>query len=433
MNDMNNPRAAAAKSLISCEKDGKYSNLEINTVLNRTSMSAEDQGLYTALVYGVIERTVTLDAIIASLTQRKLADIDGECLTALRLGIYQLLYMNKIPDHAAVNESVALVPKKSAGFVNAILRAFLRSGRAVPIPDKSADLMGYLSVKYSAPRELCAFWVKHYGANTAESLLEHTIGKSESALRVNTLKTDAASVEARFSGHISKYCPDVVVVSDTKAAVSGIASGEYFIQDEASAICAKVLGAKAGNTVVDTCAAPGGKSFSVAIDMKNEGELYSFDLHRNKLSLIKSGAERLGITIIKTDRRDAKKPLEALVGRADCVLCDAPCSGLGVIAKKPDVKYKSLSDIAALPDVQYDVLIGASAYVKAGGTLVYSTCTLNPEENEGVVTRFLEANPDFAPCDFEIGGIESEGGRVTLFPHIHGTDGFFISKMKRAK
>ncbi|MBQ6263500.1 MAG: 16S rRNA (cytosine(967)-C(5))-methyltransferase RsmB, partial [Clostridia bacterium] len=185
-----------------------------------------------------------------------------------------------------------------------------------------------------------------------------------------------------------------------------------------------------GEVVVDTCASPGGKSFSAAIDMKNEGRVYSFDLHANKTDLIARGAARLGLRAICASCRDAADPDPALAGKADRVICDAPCSGLGVMSKKPDIKYKSVSDIERLPEVQFRVLSGAGEYVKQGGVIVYSTCTLNPDENERVVERFLSSRTDFALVPFDLGAVASEG-MLTLMPYEYGTDGFFIAKMKK--
>jgi 16S rRNA (cytosine967-C5)-methyltransferase len=215
--------------------------------------------------------------------------------------------------------------------------------------------------------------------------------------------------------------------SDVRASID---SGDCFVQDEASRICSAVLGAKPGETVADTCACPGGKTFSLALDMENTGELYAFDLHKNKLSLIEKGAAKLGLDIIRTAENDARNPVPHLVGKADRVLCDAPCSGLGVIAKKPDIRYKSLESVGRLPEIQYGVLCGAAAYVRPGGVLVYSTCTLNKAENEEIVLKFLSEHDDFVPEADEKFGLGEDGMR-TFFPHVDGCDGFFIGKMRR--
>ena len=280
--------------------------------------------------------------------------------------------------------------------------------------------MEYLSVAYSVPRELCELLYQSAG-DEIEALLEAMNREPHISLRVNRLKLTAEEAASKTGGVISQVAPDIVKVpSLDEAAKSGIEEGLWFVQDEASRITSSAVGANPGETVVDTCACPGGKSFSMAIDMGNRGTLYSFDLHKNKLSLIKSGAEKLGITIIETGCRDAREPDEALVGKADRVLCDAPCSGLGVIAKKPDIRYKDLAAVGRLPEIQYPVLCGAAAYVKNGGVLVYSTCTINRAENEEVVEKFLREHPEFA----------SESMR-TFWPHRDGCDGFFCAVMKK--
>ena len=413
-------RSLALESLIALERDGRYSNLEINSALVASSLEGVDRGLYTRLVYGVTERRITLDYILGKYSRIPAADLDPDVRCALRMGIYQLVWMDRIPEHAAVGESAGLVAKRSTGFVNAILRSFLRDGKKFDLPDRNADFMTYLSVAYSVPRDLCELLYCSVGEEI-EALLDAMNREPQIALRVNRLKLTAEEAAAKTGGAISKIAPDIVKVPSLDETVkAGIDEGLWFVQDEASRITSASVGAKDGELVVDTCACPGGKSFSMAIDMHNSGTLYSFDLHKNKLSLIRSGAEKLGITMIETGCRDARNPDEALLGKADRVLCDAPCSGLGVIAKKPDIRYKDLSAVGHLPEIQYPVLCGAAAYVKAGGTLVYSTCTINRAENEEIVEKFLAEHPDFV--------LTGEGMR-TFYPHRDGCDGFFCAVM----
>ncbi len=410
----------ALESLIALERDGRYSNLEINAALAASSLEGADRGLYTRLVYGVTERRITLDYIIGKYSRIPAEGLDPDVRCALRMGIYQLVWMDRIPEHAAVGESAGLVAKRSTGFVNAILRSFLRDGKKFELPDKNADLMEYLSVAYSVPRDLCELLYKSAG-DEIEPLLEAMNREPQISLRVNRLKLSVEEAAEKTDGTVSAVAPDIVKVpSLDDTAKAGIDEGLWFVQDEASRITSAAVGAKAGEIVVDTCACPGGKSFSMAIDMENRGTLYSFDLHKNKLSLIRSGAEKLGITIIETGCRDAREPDEALLGKADRVLCDAPCSGLGVIAKKPDIRYKDLSAVGRLPEIQYPVLCGAAAYVKDGGTLVYSTCTINKAENEDVAEKFLAEHKEFT--------LES---MRTFWPHRDGCDGFFCAVMTK--
>ena len=433
MRNESNPRAAAFASLLSWEKNGRFANLEVNASLQMSSLSDADKGLYTALVYGVIERAITLDHIIGTLSSRPLAQIDRETRCALRLGLYQLTFMDRIPPHAAVSESVELAAPKSRGFVNALLRTYLRGGCHYDLPQ--SDALTRMEIEFSAPRELCAFFCERYGEDTAKALLSSANLSPSVTVRPNPLRSTAEEILARHAADGARICalsPDMVEIDHAAGVAAGIAEGLYFVQDPASRLCVRALDAQAGETVIDTCAAPGGKSISTALDMDNRGRLIAFDLHENKLSLIRRTAQSLGITILETAQRDARTPDPSLIGQADRVLCDAPCSGLGVIRKKPDIRYKSLDSVAALPAIQYDILCGAAQYVRPGGVLVYSTCTLNPDENEHIVRRFLAENPVFSAADFDLGPAgRSEDGMRTFFPHLDGCDGFFIAKMTR--
>lgn len=423
-NKVKTPRSLAAQSLVSLEKNGRYSNLEVDSVLKNTDLSVADRALYTRLVYGVTERRITLDYIISQYSRIAVDELDADVKTALRLGIYQLIFMDRIPAHAAVSESANLVPRSKAGYVNALLRTLQRAGLEYKLPSES-DRIHYLSVKYSVPEDLVRVFDETSG-DECEALLDALNREPLIGIRVNTLKTSVEDAVKLTGGTASKIARDVIKVEGLSESVRrGIDDGLWFVQDEASYITALSVGAIPGERVIDTCACPGGKSFSLAINMQNTGELHSFDLHKNKLSLIRSGAERLGISIITTKEVDGRAPLEELFGTADRVLCDAPCSGLGVIAKKPDIRYKNVADIERLPEIQYAILTGAAKYVKNGGVLVYSTCTINKRENEDVVLRFLENNPSFKLANDENLG----GGMKTFLPHRDGCDGFFAAKM----
>jgi len=425
------PRYLAMQSLLACEKCGKYTNLEIDAGIRGAEMSDADKGLYTRLVYGVYERRITLDYIIDRYVRTvKAADMDPDVRMALRLGLYQMCFMDRIPEFAAVSESVSLVPRSKGGFVNAVLRAFLRDGKHIVYPDEKNPVYR-ASVYYSMPEPLVKLFADSYGWETAEQILACVNGEPDVYLRCNTEKISPADAAEQIGGIVdTRFTGMIRVESVTDTVRKGLEDGLYIVQDGASRLCTMVLGAEAGERVIDTCACPGGKSFSAALDMQNQGEVFAFDLHANKLTLIDKTAGRLGLSIIRTGRRDAKEPDPALCGTADRVLCDAPCSGLGVIAKKPDIRYKNIADIENLPRIQQDVLHGASTYVKPGGVLVYSTCTLHKKENEDVVNAFLHTHPMFSLSPFDAAGIHAEG-MLTLFPHIHHTDGFFIARMTR--
>ena len=423
-------RRAAHESLMKIAKSGRYSNIEIDSYLkNSDGMSDADRALYTRLVYGVIERQLTLDHIISQYTTRAVSSIDEATLTSLRLGIYQIVYMDRIPEFAAVSETVDTAPPRSRGFVNGVLRSFLRGGKKFSLPCGTSP--EELSVRFSTSADVCKVLTNSYGADTAEQILEAFFAPERICLRINTLKTttDAARDTVGYAVSGTYSADTIKVTSLTEEVRAGLRDGRWFVQDEASRICTVVLGARPGERIADVCSAPGGKSFSAAIDMENVGEVHSFDLHANKLSLISKTAERLGLDVIKVAPRDARDPDPELIERCDRVLCDAPCSGIGVLAKKPEIRYKAADSADRLPQIQYDVLCGAASYVKDGGVLVYSTCTLNKRENEDVVERFLETHPEFSPCEFTVSALESKNGMLTLFPHLTGTDGFFIAKL----
>ncbi len=438
MEQAQNPaRALALQILNRTDSAGQYTNLALDAALKKSALSAPDKALVTILVYGVTERRLTLDYLADALSSRPMETLDGSVRNLVRMGLYQLRYLDRIPAHAAINETVALAPRRARGFVNAVLREYTRRGQEVPFPDRATDLYRYLSVTYSIPVPLCKKLTEIFGAERAESVMEAFGHAPPVTLRVNTLKISPE----QFAGELcalgyrvreSGILPTALTVSDFVPSGSPqLAEGQVFVQDLASQICVEVLDAHPGDFVIDSCACPGSKTFGTAIRMQNEGKILACDLHRSKLSLIESGAQRLGVSIIDVCERDARAHDPALVGKADRVLCDVPCSGFGVLAKKPEIRYKDLADAAALPDIQYAILENCCRYVKNGGVLVYSTCTIFPEENEHNVARFLASHPEFTAEHFSIGSIESKDGMLTLTPDEHGTDGFFIAKLRK--
>ncbi len=449
------PRALALATLLAVAR-GQYGNIAVDTTLRRHDLSEPDRHLYTALVYGVIERQVTLDFLLARHSARPLDELDDTVRMALRMGLYQLIYLDRVPDHAALDETVSLVPKRVSGYVNAVLRAYLRAtGKSrenhlrtpadwVARYPALTDPMDALAVAFGVPVSLCRTFVDALGYDRALSVLAAFGDKPPITVRVNPLlsSVEALSAELTAAGLAvapALYAPTALRVSD--GAITGtdaFAEGRFFVQDEASQLCVAALDAQPGDTVVDTCACPGSKSFGIALGMENRGTIRSFDLHKSKLSLIESGAARLGITVITAAERDARRPDPDLIGKCDRVLCDVPCSGLGVIAKKPEIRHKDLSESARLPAIQAAILEASAAYVRPGGVLVYSTCTILPAENGEVVTAFLAAHPAFEPDDFvfpakdpSVSDIRSTGGMVTLLPDENHTDGFFIARMRR--
>lgn len=416
--------------LMKGEKTKQYSNIVLDNALKNAELSSADRGLVSALFYGVIERRITLDYQIKSLATRDISDIDEKTVNALRIGLYQLIYLDRIPPHAAINESVSLCSRKSAGFANAILRSFLRRG-GISLPDKS-NTLEYLSVAYSIDIPLLSRLLSIFGRDETEKLLTAINQAPPTTLRVNTLLTDRNTlIEKIPSSAPTQNAPHGIFVQGSVRDIYGFDEGMFFVQDEASQICVEALGARSGDVVMDICACPGSKSFGAAITMKNRGEIYSFDLHENKLSLVINGAERLKIDIIQTSDCDGRHFLPTFEKAADRIICDVPCSGFGVLAKKPELRYKNPEESAALPKIQRDILNNACKYLKSGGTLIYSTCTILPEENEKNIEDFLTSHPDFYLEEWQVGDIVAKGGMITLLPHIHKTDGFFIAKLKR--
>ena len=424
-----NARRVAIETLIKCESSGQYSNIALDNALKKSELSQSDKALASVLFYGVIERRITLDYYISKLSSRPINEIDTRTKETVRLGLYQLIYLDRVPAHAAINETVELCTAKTKGFVNAILRSYTREGKKIVFPDVSEGEAYYLSVKYSVGEKLAERFIKIFGIERCESIFASLHNTAGTTLRVNTLKISRDELCERLGGELTRYSGAGVRVSGKVASLYGFDEGLFFVQDEASQICTAALGAKEGECVIDTCSCPGSKSFGAAIDMNNKGRVYSFDLHANKLSLVESSAKRLGIDIIETEERDGRKPREELLGKADRVLCDVPCSGFGVLGKKPELRYKDPEASEALPDIQLAILKASALYVKKGGVLVYSTCTVLPEENEKNIERFLASRPDFELCGFEVGELCCPCGMITLLPDEHRTDGFFVAKM----
>lgn len=436
------PRKAAVLSLNSAIKNGKYVNLELDAAIKKYGFEDKDKAFFTRLFYGTVERKITLDYIIKKLSSVKFEKIEPLVLCILETGLYQIFFMDRVPDSAACNESTELVkttcPKAYAGYVNGIMRSAVREKAA--ILDEIANLTGSfgLSIKYSVPEWLCKMWEQDYGESRqiVKALSKVRIGV---ALRVNTLRISAeelcsklpSELEAKCVGNTSIIIPKPCVVTE----LYGYEEGLFFVQDPASTIVSSLVNKQSicdtKPFVVDTCSCPGGKSFSMAINLGNDAQMHSMDLHENRLRLVRSGAQRLGITCIETHECDGRKPMREFFGKADAVVCDVPCSGLGVIAKKPDIRYKTYAEIEKLPEVQYDILEASKNYLKDGGFIIYSTCTLRKAENEQVVQKFLENNKGFELCPTGIFG--DEKGMVTFLPHKTGTDGFFAAKLRKKK
>lgn len=435
------PRRAALSLLFDIERSGKYVNRALNTD-RLGGFTPEERALIASLVFTVTERRLSLDYYINAFTGRSGSDIDPYVRGVLRLGMAQVLWLS-VPDYAAVNESVALCrnPGERA-IVNAVLRRTVREKNKLPTPDRKKSLCRAQSVEHSVPAWICRIFDERFGEEAAERILAAANEIPPLTLTVNIKKISRDG----FLDYLKKNGVDCAPTplspigvyafcGGDVTAIPGFSEGFFHVQDEASQLCATVLGISDARVVADVCACPGGKSFTVAEGM-DDGRVYSFDTVQSKLPLITSGASRLGLADrIEVALRDARDPDPSLVGKCDRVICDVPCSGLGVLSKKPDLRYRDKDGVAALPSLQLDILRAASRYVAPGGVIVYSTCTLRREENEDVVSEFLHTAPEFSPVDFAFGDGDgarrSEGGMMTLLPGLDGTDGFFICPMRR--
>ncbi len=404
-------RKAAYDTLTRIEKDGAFSNLATARLRDLDTL---DASFATALCMGVLESRRALDFLILRHTQKM---PDKELLLLLRLGAFQIFYMDRVPDSAACNETVAiargLFGAKRAGFVNAVLRSLCREKDTAwaALQEQPAE------IRLSFGDGIAKLLREQY-PDSYTQIMESFGKKQPLCLRVNTLKADATVLAARLHAVADG---DMLTVAEQQAeAVRGLESGEYFVQGYGSQTAVRMLDAKPDDTVLDVCACPGGKSFGAALDMQNRGLVRSMDIHGNKLPLIKKSAQKLGISIIETAVHDARETDSSWIGKADKVICDVPCSGLGVIGSKPEIRYKDPVEFSGLYPTQRKILASSANYVKAGGTLVYSTCTLNKIENEEVVRGFLAEHGDFSLAD-----------ERTFLPFDGSGEGFYAAKLVR--
>lgn len=424
-------------------RNNAYSNIEIDSRLNGCELDQKNKAFSTAIVYGVLERKLTLDYVMSLYLKQPLKKLKPEVLTALRMGTYQILFMDKVPVSAAINESVNLVKKNGCAFASGLANAVLRkiSKNGLVYPEINNNKIKHYSIKYSCPENLINLWIKSYGEENAIGIIKESLGAVPIVIRVNTLKIKTSEllqmlINEGINAKVSEEIEDALILEKVGSVESldSYKKGLFHVQDIASQLCCKVLGAKEDEIIFDLCAAPGGKSFTIAEYMNNKGKLLAFDLYPQRVDIIKSGAKRLGISNLESKISDASV-LNEDIGQADRVLCDVPCSGLGIIRRKPEIRYKLIENIDNLVDIQYHILRNASTYVKIGGALVYSTCSLNPQENEEVCKRFLDENKEFksVSINFELETYNNNSKFITLMPHINNSDGFFIAKFVRTE
>ena len=417
---MSNARATAVRLLLKTFEENSYSNLALDTMLEKSDLSGQERALCTQLYYGVTERLLTLEHILRVYSDKKPPEkLDKEIRYILYTGLYQLAYCEKIPDSAAVNESVRLTgyfrKKSASGFVNAILRKFQRADKKIPLTgDKWLDM----KILYSAPVPLLQKVTEEHGEAFAETFFRDSLKPPPCCIRVNPLKADAAALEALhpIACDAAEYACFIhgTDIRQTEAFQKGM----FHVQDLSSQLCCQI----------DMCAAPGGKTFTIAERMNNQGSVYAFDLHSHRVRLIQEGAARLGLTCVHTDVQNAAQ-YQKEMPQADRILCDVPCSGFGVIRRKPEIKYKPLEHFADLPELQYAILDNAAKYLKPGGTLVYSTCTILQRENAGVVQKFLDSHPTFEPVPLTEFGFS--GAWTTFSADYADCDGFFAARLQR--
>lgn len=441
---MKNSRQATYDTLVAVLKDKAYSNIALDSTLTQSELSQQDKSFAAAIFYGVLERKITLEYILQKYSKKPIAKLDLEVSTILLMGLYQLLYMSGVPDNSAVDEAVKLTAyarKASAKpFVNAVLRGFIRDKKELVLPDITKDKALHCSILYSCPKWLFMQWVKQYDMETAIELSKASLERPPLTVRVNTLKTTTEKLIGFLNNRgvkafLHEYLEDCLLLEDTGSIekLAQYRQGLFHVQDAASQLCIEALDPKPNQTVLDICAAPGSKSFTIAQHMQNQGEIFAFDLYEHKLDLIKTSAKRLGISIIKTAMQDGARKNDS-IPLADRVLCDVPCSGLGIIRRKPEIKYKDEAEFSELPAIQLAILQNSSNYVKKGGYLIYSTCTTNKAENEEVANKFLFQNNLFKELQLpeKISKIEGNGNNmITLLPHKNACDGFFIAAFVR--
>ena len=435
-----NARQAALRTLERCRKDGAWVSSALDSIVKREGLDRREASLASALALGVLQNRDYYDFLISHFCTTSADRLESRVLDILRLGVCQLDALDRIPPRAAVNETVALCrasgASRAAALVNAVLRRLAESrGHWPEVPDPGTP--SYLATRYSHPLWLAEKLVSEKGYGFTEALFASDNRPAALDIQINALRSSredyARLLDERSIAYSLPSFPEscISVSGYAVSELPGYEEGLFFVQDRAARTAVDIAGLQSGMRVLDACASPGGKSLASAMNMRGLGEIVACDIHEKKLTSIQNSASRLGVEIIRTEYRDARMYAAEYENAFDAVIADVPCSGFGVIRKKPEIRFKKAEEIAALPAIQREILANLCRYVRPGGLLIYSTCTILPEENEAVVEDFLEAHSDFSPCDFHIGERRSARGCYTFYPHIDATDGFFVSKLKR--
>lgn len=442
-------REVALKIINEVETNGAYANIALAKEINRRTaqgqLSDQDRRFITELVYGTVKAGATLDWLLGLYLNRSLTKVAPVIRNILRLGIYQLFFLEKVPASAACNQSVELAKKYGhAGtvkFVNGVLRNAARSPEKVVYPDRDSQPVKYLALKYFHPEWLVERWVERLGVTACEALCQTNNTIPPLSLRTNTIKINRDRLLQRLAGEgvacqASAWTPEGIVCQEHPGlgTLTSLQEGLFQVQDESSMLVAHILDPKPGEFIIDACGAPGGKTTHIAALMNSAGKILSTDIYEHKLALIRENAARLALTNIETRALDAVNLGSMFPLKADRVLVDAPCSGLGVLRRKPDSRWRKSPEILRdLPKLQAAILASAAQCVKPGGVLVYSTCTTEPEENQDIVCDFLRAHPDFSlePTGQYLPALKRPDKLLQLWPHTDSIDGFFIARIAR--
>ncbi|MEW6189069.1 MAG: 16S rRNA (cytosine(967)-C(5))-methyltransferase RsmB [Actinomycetota bacterium] len=444
---MKTAREAALEAICRVHETRSYANLILSRLLAESDLSKRDRALVTELVYGTLRNEGTLDWILSRFYPQKPSKIPEKALDILRLGCYQILYLDKIPNHAVCNEAVELAKKyfhpAMGGFVNAILRRIIREKERLPWPDYQDDPIGYISFKHSHPRWIVEMWVEDFGLEETALLCQANNVRPRMVIRVNTFKISPSNLARRFESEGLKispsWLPEALIVEDmgNVTELTEFKEGLFLLQDESSILVGHIVDPKPGEVILDTCAAPGGKTTHLAQLMGNEGRIIAVDIHQSRLRLVKDNCSRLGIKNVQIIQGDSTRLGEVVEKPVDKVLVDAPCSGLGVLARRPDARWrKTPQQIDELSILQSRLLDSASKFVKRKGVLVYSVCTISKKESEQVMKGFLKKHPEFSLEDissFLPPPLRAEMPLkfIQLLPHRHGTDGLFVCRFKK--
>lgn len=411
-----------------------------------------DRSFLTELVYGTVRWRGNLDWVMGQfIPNNKLKKLQPEIVEILRLGLYQLFFLDSVPDHAAVNESVELAKKHGyngvSGLVNAVLRRAIRDRSKISYPDVQSDPVGHISARYSHPEWMVRRWIGRYGVNETIQLCSANNLRAPLYIRTNILKTSrdyliSSLQEDGATATASCNLSESINVIELPSSINKLSSyrlGWFQVQDESSMLASHILDPQFGETVIDTCAAPGGKTTHIAELMQNRGKILAFDTDARRLPLVLKGCQRLGIAIVEALEADARNLDDHLpVEKADRVIVDAPCTGLGVLRRNVEARWRRTPDqLGKFPELQYAILASAAGHVKPGGILVYCTCTIEPEENQQVVARFLSNYPQFQvesvlpflPAELQAKRLVTEEGYMQTYPHLHDMDGFFAARM----